>query len=163
LSNKRRFWQFFSQKVQETAFFRRCFCVFQPAGAYLPPLTPSTTIPCPGPPPANSWHTKHFFSCPRRASDYGRGMTSSLPLSYWSPWKSYLTPSHTATYFFTAIHIELRILCTFAPLPPLRSQSTVLRPSRWQPSKNSQSLPCETDRVRIQPRGLLNYSQVHFH
>ncbi len=33
-------------------------------GAYLPPLTPSATTPCPGTPPANSRLTKQFLSRP---------------------------------------------------------------------------------------------------
>jgi hypothetical protein len=32
---------------------------------------------------------------------------SSLPLSYWSPGESYMTPSRTVTYIFTAIRIRV--------------------------------------------------------
>ncbi len=35
--------------------------------------------------------------CRSGASDYSWGMTQSLPLSYWSPEKSYMTSSHMAT------------------------------------------------------------------
>jgi hypothetical protein len=33
-------------------------------GAYLTPLTPFTTIPCPAIPPINNWCTKQFLSRP---------------------------------------------------------------------------------------------------
>ncbi len=40
--------------------------------------------------------------CRSGASDYGRSMTQSLPLSYWSPEKSYMTSSRTATKIYIA-------------------------------------------------------------
>jgi hypothetical protein len=61
LSKKQHFWGFLSQKVQETACFRRRFVIFGRPGAYLPPLTPSTTTPCPVTLPANNRRTKQFL------------------------------------------------------------------------------------------------------
>jgi hypothetical protein len=43
-----------------------------------------------------------------KTSDYGSRMMISLPLSYWSPGESYMTPSCMATYFFTAIQITVK-------------------------------------------------------
>jgi hypothetical protein len=42
--------------------FGTIFEYFSRLGAYLPPLTPSTTTPCLGTPPANSPRTKQFLS-----------------------------------------------------------------------------------------------------
>ncbi len=44
-----------------------------------------------------------------RTVNYGRGMTSTLPLSYWSPGESNMTSSHTATHFFIAIQIRVNL------------------------------------------------------
>ncbi len=53
-----------SISVGNRLFLRR-FCIFRAAlKAYLTSLTPSTTTPCPGIPPANSQRTKQFFSHP---------------------------------------------------------------------------------------------------
>jgi hypothetical protein len=56
------FEQFLSHKVRETPVFGAVFVIFGRLGAYLPPLTPSTTTPCPGTTPANSRRTKQFLS-----------------------------------------------------------------------------------------------------
>ncbi len=45
---------------------------------------------------------REFLCLPAGASDYGRGMTQSLPLSCWSPEKSYMTSSRTATLIYIA-------------------------------------------------------------
>jgi hypothetical protein len=51
--------------AQNHPFFSR-FCIFQAAlEAYLASMTPSTTTPGPGAPPANSRRTKQFWSRPR--------------------------------------------------------------------------------------------------
>jgi hypothetical protein len=60
--------------------------------AYLTSMTPSTTTPGPG------------------ASDCGRGMTQSLPLSYWSPEKSYMTSSRTATLIYIAARFRVNVI-----------------------------------------------------
>ncbi len=56
-------------------------------------MTPSTTTPGPGAPPVNRRH--------------GWGMTQSLPLSYWSPEKSYMTSSHTATLIYISARFRV--------------------------------------------------------
>ncbi len=73
------------------------WCVLAGLGAYLPLLTPSTTTSCPGTAPANSRRTKQVYE-PSSWSlalsmwrhDYGLSMTSSLPVSHWSPGESYI-------------------------------------------------------------------------
>ncbi len=45
--------------------------------------------------------------CRSGASDCGRGMTQSLPLSYWSPEKSYMTPSRTATLIYIVARLRV--------------------------------------------------------
>ncbi len=42
------------------------------------------------------------------ASDYGRGMMGSLPLSYWSPEKSYMISSHMATSIYIAARCRVK-------------------------------------------------------
>jgi hypothetical protein len=62
LSEKRYFWRFISQEMQETArFFAPFSYILVCMVAYL---TPSTTTTCPGTPPTNSQRTKQFFSSP---------------------------------------------------------------------------------------------------
>jgi hypothetical protein len=52
------------KRARNRLFFCR-FCLFQAAlKAYLASVIPSTTTPGPGTPPANSWCTKQFWSCP---------------------------------------------------------------------------------------------------
>jgi hypothetical protein len=65
LSEKRRFQGFISQKERETTHFVSLFSYIPGImGAYLTPLTPFTTTPCPGTPPANNKLTKQFLSHP---------------------------------------------------------------------------------------------------
>jgi hypothetical protein len=45
--------------------------------------------------------------CRSGVSDYGRDMTQSLPLSYWSPKKSYMTSSPTATKIYIAARFRV--------------------------------------------------------
>jgi hypothetical protein len=59
-------------------------------------MTPSITTPGPGAPPVNSQR--------------GQGMTQSLPLSYWSPEKSYMTSSCTATLIYIPAQLRVKIL-----------------------------------------------------
>jgi hypothetical protein len=55
----------YSQNVRETASFFRRFCLFWAAlKVYFAFVILSTTTPGPGTPPANSRHTKQFWSCP---------------------------------------------------------------------------------------------------
>jgi hypothetical protein len=49
-----------------------------------------------------------LFKCRSRASDYGRGMTQSLPLSYWPPEKSYMTSSPTAMKIYIAARFRVK-------------------------------------------------------
>ncbi len=53
--------------------------------------------------------TKALSKCKSGASDYGRGMTQSLPLSYWSPEKSYMTSSRMATKIYIAARFRVKI------------------------------------------------------
>jgi hypothetical protein len=46
--------------------------------------------------------------CRSGASDYGRDMTQSIPLSYWSPEKSYMTSSRTETQIYTAARFRVK-------------------------------------------------------
>ncbi len=113
--------------------FLRRFRIFRAAlKSYLTSLTPSTTTPGPGTPPAN--RTKEYIYIYYllyiiyytlyiiyyiidiiriyiyvRASDYGCDMTWSLPLSYWSPEKSYTTSSRTATSVYIAARFRVKI------------------------------------------------------
>ncbi len=50
----------------------------------------------------------------RGTSDYRRSMTWSLPLSFWSPGESYMTPSRADMYFFTATQIRVKDKSTTA-------------------------------------------------
>jgi hypothetical protein len=57
--------------------------------------------------------------CRSGASNYGRGMTQSLPLFYWSPEKSYMTSSHTATNIYISARFRVKdILSTDTTLAP---------------------------------------------
>jgi hypothetical protein len=90
LSKKQRFRQFISQNVRKTARFFAVFVYFGRLEGLLTSMTPSTTTPGPG------------------ASDCGQGMTQSLPLFYWSPEKSYMTSSHTATLIYIAARFRVK-------------------------------------------------------
>ncbi len=46
--------------------------------------------------------------CRSGASDYGWGMMQSLPLSYWSPEKSYMTSRRTATLIYIAARFRVK-------------------------------------------------------
>jgi hypothetical protein len=66
LSEKLHFRRFISQNVLKNHPFFRHFRIFQAAlKAYLASMTPSTSTPGPGAPPANSQRTKQFWSLPR--------------------------------------------------------------------------------------------------
>jgi hypothetical protein len=47
--------------------------------------------------------------CRSGASDYGQGMTQSLPLSYWSPEKSYMTSSRMTTKIYIAARFRVNL------------------------------------------------------
>ncbi len=47
--------------------------------------------------------------CRSGAADCGQGMTQSLPLSYWSPEKSYMTSNRTATYIYIAARFRVNV------------------------------------------------------
>ncbi len=80
---------YYPKRARNRPFFR-CFRIFRAAWkAYLTSMTPSTTTPGPG------------------ASDCSRGMTQSLPLSYWSLEKSYMTSSRTATLIYIAARFRV--------------------------------------------------------
>jgi hypothetical protein len=53
--------------------------------------------------------------CRSGASDFGRDMTQSLPFSYWSPKKSYMTSSRTATKIYIATWFRVKT-CTVGKL-----------------------------------------------
>jgi hypothetical protein len=82
------------------------------------PLTPSTTTPLPGHSPRQQLVDQAVFEPPSQslplskwrywASDYGCGMMLSLPLSYWSPGRSYMTSSHTAMSIYIAARIRVK-------------------------------------------------------
>jgi hypothetical protein len=57
-----RFWQFLSHKGAKLPVFGTILVIFGQLGAYMPPLTPSTTTPCPGTPPANICRTMQVLS-----------------------------------------------------------------------------------------------------
>ncbi len=52
--------------------------------------------------------------CRSGASDYTQGMMQSLPLSYWSPEKSYMTSSCTATKIYIATQFRVNICPIFS-------------------------------------------------
>ncbi len=102
-------------------FFR--FRIFRVAWkAYLTSMTSSTTTPGPGTPPTNSRH--------------GRGMTQSLPLSYWSPEKSYMTSSRTATLIYIAALFRVNPYCS-----DIRSDVHILSQSTFSPWWVSRMFP----------------------
>ncbi len=124
MSKKRCFQQFISQIVRETACFFCHFHIFWVAWkAYL-----TSTVWPPPPPPQDRALPPPIVSAPSRfelptrslalskcrsgASNCGRGMTQSLPLSYWSPEKSYMTSSRTATLIYIASRFSVKY-CTF--------------------------------------------------
>ncbi len=119
LCEKWRFQQIICQNVSETTHF---FTVYKYNRliykAYLTSMTFSTTTSGPGAPPRQQSATKQFWSHPRwslalskcrlGASNYGQGMTQSLPLSYWSPEKSYMTSSHTAMLIYISTRFRVK-------------------------------------------------------
>ncbi len=48
--------------------------------------------------------------CRSRASNYSRGMTQSLPLSYWSPEKSYMTSCRMAMLIYIAAPFRVKVV-----------------------------------------------------
>jgi hypothetical protein len=110
LSKTRHFWALFKSISAGNWPFLHCYRIFRVAlKSHLTSMTPSTTTPGLGIPPTNSRCTKQYIfiyyvlyiiynilylyiryyklyiNIYLRTSDYGRGMTWSLPLSYWSP------------------------------------------------------------------------------
>jgi hypothetical protein len=59
------------------------------------------------------WHFLALSKCRLGDSDNGRGMTQSPPLSYWSPEKSYMTSSRTATKVFIAARFRVNVVFLF--------------------------------------------------
>ncbi len=49
--------------------------------------------------------------CRSGASNYCRGMTQSLPLSYWPPERSYMNSSRTATKIYIATRFRVKCYC----------------------------------------------------
>jgi hypothetical protein len=97
LNEKWNFRQFLRHKVQEIARFWRCFCVFSWLGAYLPPLTPSTTTPCPGTPPTNRRRT-----AVSELPSWSLALSTVLGLEI-DQWKYYICiipENHSALRFF---------------------------------------------------------------
>jgi hypothetical protein len=72
------------------------------------PLIPSTTTSCPGTPPANSQRTKQFLQLFLSESEELpiTAIASIKPPSLLLVGESYMTPSRTAMYVFTAIQIR---------------------------------------------------------
>ncbi len=96
------------------------FCTFRAAWkAYLTSMTPSTTTPGQGTLPRQQLAHQAVLEPPswslalsksrHRASDYCRAMMQSLPLSCWSPEKSYMTSSHKATSIYEAARFRVQL------------------------------------------------------
>ncbi len=109
-SNNGIFSDFLAKNCGKLPVISAVFVYFSRLEAYLSPLTPSTTSPCQqlaheaiSELPSQSLALSKWR---RGASNYCRHMTSSLPLSYWLLGESYMTPSCTAAYIFTAIWIR---------------------------------------------------------
>ncbi len=111
-AKKLHFRWFISQNVRETARFFAVFIYFGRFWRLIwllwapppPPLDQALPQPIVAhqavlEPPMRSLALSKCRSGP---SDYGWGMTQSLPLSYWSPEKSYMTSSRTATQIYIA-------------------------------------------------------------
>jgi hypothetical protein len=82
------FWQFISQNMRKTARFLPFLYILGGLEGLFDFYDPLHHHPWTGHSPDKS----------RR----GRGMTQSLPLSYWSPEKLYMTSSHMATLIYIA-------------------------------------------------------------
>jgi hypothetical protein len=86
----------------EATCFQCCFCTFRVAWGLICLLAPSTSSPAQAfPPPVVSTPSRFYTglmvssSFQVKTSDYSCGITSSLPLSYWSIGESSTLPSHT--------------------------------------------------------------------
>ncbi len=106
------FGDFWAKKNWKTTHFWCHFCDFLLAGDLFTSFNYLHHHRCAGNPLTNCRRTKQFLSRLQSLklfqsedvelpTTYCRGMMSSLPLSYWLPGESYLTPSRTATSFFT--------------------------------------------------------------
>jgi hypothetical protein len=78
-----------------------------PQGRALPPLIV-------GPPSSSgAAHAVSLSKGRSGAADCGQGMTHSLPLSYWSPEKSYMTSSRTATQIYIDARFRVKFSVVF--------------------------------------------------
>jgi hypothetical protein len=122
---------FMSRSARNWPFLPR-FRIFQAAlKSYLPSLTPSTTTPGLGTPPANSRRTKQFLSHPHDLLYHIyiyikyyilyyiyyiyilELLTTAVAwprASLWSPEKSYMTSSCTATSIYIAANFGLNLV-----------------------------------------------------
>jgi hypothetical protein len=117
-NEKRRFRRLISQKVRETAcFFTICIHSGQHGGVF-DSFDSLHNHPLPGHSPRQQLVDQAVFEPPSQslplskwrywASDYGCAMMLSLPLSYWSPGRSYMTSSRTAMSIYIAARIRVK-------------------------------------------------------
>ncbi len=115
---KKVFSAIFKSIIDGTICFWHSFCVLRPVGGLFASFNSLDHHPMPGHSPHQKSAHQAVFEPPSlslslskwrsEASDYGRGMTSSLPLSYWLLGESYMTPCRMAMHFFMTIRIRVK-------------------------------------------------------